>query len=426
MATPQMDIALAILRFCPWRERTAVLQLNRAWAGDVRARSWKAFALELEERYQLYVPHQWSERTTAEWRALFLQIFPSAHVWNAVSSDALVPPATHKVTMRVVARFRPKRLRPVDEEAAATVETRVTLPLHQRLQLIKASHGCSSYQAQKLLWAGSDAGHENDPFAAPKGESEARALAPPGTVALVDVTNNSAAGSDEPLEGASLPAVTAPAMTTKAGVVAVNGGEASVVFCAPSIGLREFRFSAAFEARAEQEAVYERSLRPLVIDVLNGRSGCLLCFGQTGSGELRCLPGCAVPAVRLRCPWARECAALLSARPAAERGGSDIPPRHPCAALPCAPSAPPASRQDLYDVWPRRGLGDQPGQRGSPPCRQGARRAARPQPRLRPRAARTARAARRARGACGAPAPRLRDADFLCRGVCRRRNRPAS
>mmetsp|Transcript_8295 Transcript_8295/g.21225 ORF Transcript_8295/g.21225 Transcript_8295/m.21225 type:complete len:687 (+) Transcript_8295:46-2106(+) len=338
LPSPQIDIALAILRFLPWRERGLVLSLNKAWAAEPTSRAYKMFTEELAERYQLYAPMALEdrERTSGEWRALFLQLLPSLHVWSALAPGAA--PASHKASMRVCARFRPKRTR---ENAAGggevpPAETRVVLPLHQRLQLIKASHACSSVEAQKLLWAGADAtGIENDPFAAPKGDSQVHALP------LADLTNADSSGSkgssgshdagskggdsdgtgtgtgtdagskgrpsaspasaadtgetslddiaDEQLEGTELSAITAPTISTKAGVVHV--GEANVVFCAPSIGLREFRFTGAFGQGTSQAVVYEKSLRPLIVDLLNGRSGCLLCFGQTGSGKTFTMSG---------------------------------------------------------------------------------------------------------------------------------------
>lgn len=292
LAVPQVDIALCILSACSsWREVGCLLQLNRAWSSEVRSAAWKLFVDLLEERSQLFVPPPFEgrERTPEEWQKLFFQLLPCAHVWTAAPVDGL-PLAGEKVLMRVCARFRPRtrdRAAGLEREAA---ETRVVLPLHQRLQLIKASHACSSYEAQRLLWANADGANlENDPFAAPMGDSEVRALLPLG-----DATNLkelSAQGScaaegaaeDELLEGAALGSLQLHQPTTKAGVVAVDAS--TVVFCAPTIGLREFRFSAAFSQSASQASVYEASLRPLLVDVLNGRSGCVLCFGQTGSGK---------------------------------------------------------------------------------------------------------------------------------------------
>lgn len=299
MREPVEDVALRILRACAWRERTHLLCLNRAWAALQRSavRDW---CLELEERSMLYVPGPppGRQRTPAEWRELLRQLRASEHVWNPQPPAAGEAAPARKVRMRVCARFRPRKrgdaAAAADQKAAeeASAEApgstqRVVLPLHQRLQLIRASNKCSASEAQRLLWAGGAAG--NDPFSAPKGMAE---------LALSDVTNVEPAGAHGPAGPAHKKPAPAPAAdgcadaaaahaaaasSTSAGVVALT--DSSVVFCAPTIGLREFCYTAALGPAAPQPAVYEATVRQLVVDLLNGSSGCLLAFGQTGSGK---------------------------------------------------------------------------------------------------------------------------------------------
>jgi len=296
MLHPHPDTALHILRFCTWRERGLLLGLSREWADAVRPHAYKYFCELLEEQALLYVPPSSSERSADQWRAIFLRLLPCVHVWQAAEH---VPPTQTKAQIEVCARFRPRRTLPLstaaapgEEPATAAATQRVILPLHQRLQLIKASHGCSTAEAQKRLWApGKDLRAGDDPFSAPKGMSEVAKNQ--GVVVLGDVTNKDEESSDKEGSAASeAPTTTATqahAVSTRAGLVAVD--DSGVVFCAPTIGLREFRYGAAFGPEASQAAVYERSLRPLLTDLVNGRSGCLLAFGQTGSGKTFTMSG---------------------------------------------------------------------------------------------------------------------------------------
>mmetsp|Transcript_7890 Transcript_7890/g.21549 ORF Transcript_7890/g.21549 Transcript_7890/m.21549 type:complete len:685 (+) Transcript_7890:105-2159(+) len=337
MANPVLDVALSILRACPWRERGYLLQLNRAWAANGNAHMFEFMCRILEESHGLYLPAppEGTERKPAEWRDIFHHLLPSAHVWQAAATSprsdgrdaASARAPTARSLIKVCVRFRPKRRTPAgskegDEDLLGA--SRVVLPLHQRLQLIKASHRCTSSEAQKLLWApGSAEVMRDDPFAAPKGVSEALAREPRPTsedaAALGDMTNTSRQSAADPDKAlaASVPGGGSGSLlgsageeaaagegtdvqhahlfaahltqSTRAGLVAAD--KSGVVFCAPTIGLREFRFNAAFGPLATQQAVYERSLRPLLVDFINGRSGCLLAFGQTGSGKTFTMSG---------------------------------------------------------------------------------------------------------------------------------------
>ncbi|KAL1523993.1 hypothetical protein AB1Y20_018908 [Prymnesium parvum] len=86
---------------------------------------------------------------------------------------------------------------------------------------------------------------------------------------------------------------------TKAAIIAVQPDKAKVLAMAPGAGLRPFTFEHVFDADASQQHVYELCGRPAVADLLNGQSGCVLVYGQTGAGKTHTMFGDEPDDVRL-------------------------------------------------------------------------------------------------------------------------------
>jgi hypothetical protein len=53
----------------------------------------------------------------------------------------------------------------------------------------------------------------------------------------------------------------------------------------PGPGVRPFHFTRVLDDAADQRALYEQTVQPLVASALNGFNACVLCYGQTGSGK---------------------------------------------------------------------------------------------------------------------------------------------
>ena len=68
----------------------------------------------------------------------------------------------------------------------------------------------------------------------------------------------------------------------KASIISINPEKTEVLAMAPSVGLRPFAFARVFEPDSPQAEVYERCGRAAVCDLLNGQSGCIIVYGQTG------------------------------------------------------------------------------------------------------------------------------------------------
>jgi hypothetical protein len=111
----------------------------------------------------------------SDFKTLFMELYPSNAMWGAIISDgdrdrerSLNQHRGDKKKISVYARFSPKRVKPiiesiiagnshidqsnVNEDQNKEDDIEVTLPLHQRLAMIKMSHNLkSSRQALKFL-----------------------------------------------------------------------------------------------------------------------------------------------------------------------------------------------------------------------------------------------------------------------------------
>merc|ERR1719502_1969235 len=67
---------------------------------------------------------------------------------------------------------------------------------------------------------------------------------------------------------------------TQAQIMSVDSAKGEVLAMAPGCGLRPFSFERAFGEDASQAAVYDSVGRPAVVELVNGRSGCVLVYGQ--------------------------------------------------------------------------------------------------------------------------------------------------
>ena len=222
------EVAMRILQHCEdWRDRKKLLLLTPSWAFDIARdpQTWHFMCERLEIEHGTYIPPLRRDRRQ-DWKDIFTRML----AWQRAQSGG----EETSFAIKVVVRFRPlapaspsavpkdKRagvLRQLlerkeeslranraagGEEAAALVPTieaevehlkhelrqlessrLVSLPLHQRLQLIRAEHGCGTRQARKILAKIMRGGQESDHWAGavlpedgPQGGSAA-AAAPP-------------------------------------------------------------------------------------------------------------------------------------------------------------------------------------------------------------------------------------------------------
>jgi len=177
----------------------------------------------------------------------------------------------------VVARFRPlpsKAKREASAEEEAVTES-VSLPLHQRLALIRTRSGCTEAEAKSELF-----GACSDPF------SDAFLSETDQENTILDESNPRKKQSAKRGPPKSVVATA----ETQQGIVSLDSSK--VTMCAAGVGLRDFTcFEAVFGKEASQGIVYEAAAREQVSQFLNGVNSTVLCYGQTGSGKTYTLLG---------------------------------------------------------------------------------------------------------------------------------------
>jgi hypothetical protein len=302
LACAPVDIACTLLRWCAgWSERAALATLNVHWRTAVfrDGATWRALCEMLHREQYIYSP---PVCVAATWRDMFFELYALRGRWAAAPPALGSPSAEEERASKVCytvaelltrqkagetgleivpmwkkeaeefcfnisvhVRLRPARAKADDAGAEAVdVLEEVTLPLHQRLALVKKQRGCTTSEAFAFIFGTSDgdffegaALSEEDGSG---GGSDGQGAAAAAAAAQVAAT---AGGSSNATVGVSAAAA--------AGVVSVSPQE--IVMCAPGVGLRPFRcFDTVLGETASQAAVYEAVARRQVMDFINVRT----------------------------------------------------------------------------------------------------------------------------------------------------------
>ena len=141
-----------------WRE--AVFQL-----GDGH---WRVLCQRLRDEAMLYVPADGVCPSTEGWQSHFKRLWPQRHTWggaaqaeatSAASASAAASPSSSSsaFNVSVAVRFRPAVATAGGAEQLLTAldgeegEETVTIPLHQKVAMVRAKRGCSHAQAMKFV-----------------------------------------------------------------------------------------------------------------------------------------------------------------------------------------------------------------------------------------------------------------------------------
>ena len=158
--------ALAVLAYCSWEDRYRVFLISRKLLNFQRDDLfWKWMCSRLEDESSVYSPSVIPPSLT--FKTLFKELYPLNQMWSAVEGNDTEPldelQSGDKRKISVYARFCPRRpkadaLEVIDENnenentEGKDDATEVTLPLHQRLAMIKMSHRLTNNrQALKVL-----------------------------------------------------------------------------------------------------------------------------------------------------------------------------------------------------------------------------------------------------------------------------------
>lgn len=212
---------------------------------------WRLRRLHIERG--IYSPHVLPPGVSS-WRSLFIQMRKLRCFWDGEHKNEVVNQSPASFRVSVCARFRPKRLNNNFTINKSGNTKKVTLPLHQRLSLIKIANNLSNNKdALKLLSQEGEWFNTKEKY-------------------LEEKKNDSDGSEDEQVK-------------LTGGVHTVDYDNNSIIIVDPIKGLFEIRLDHIFRDSCSQKAVYETSCMRLVTDFMNGYNASCLVYGQTGSGK---------------------------------------------------------------------------------------------------------------------------------------------
>jgi hypothetical protein len=341
--------ALNITEFCDWKTRGRISSLSKYWNSHTKtSHFYRYLCYRLCMENGIYVPSSVPPNET--WKTLFLDLYKLRYLWKPQaisSSDGFQITSTSEFKERfkisVYVKFRPLegflmdnkpslKCNPIpysgkkfshsasspsrlsststspttstssspsrgsmksneDSESEEKENREITLPLHQRLAMIRMSHHVSDNRvALKLLAEEGDWFRDKWHAISNYYQSAKKSLS-----SCLPSTKFFLAGNDE--RPASW-----KAFMTKVGskkdkgklipqVHHIDSHNNRVIMLTPDAGLRDFSFDVVLPPNINQKNTYDVAMKRLVIDFMNGFNGTALVYGQTGSGKSYTLVG---------------------------------------------------------------------------------------------------------------------------------------
>eukprot|EP01038_Epipyxis_sp_PR26KG_P005873 gene5873-8098_t len=306
--------ALLVFEFSSWKDRQSLVILNKIIFNSCQTGSFYRFMCKiLSSQNMIYVPSTLPSGDT--WKSLFVELHKIRGLWNSSERNNEVIALSNesdsnlRFKISVYARFRPSDNlhkdnddnddadhlekenkknasnsmkvndfeKAGDNDIAADISKfdtsnslqEVTLPLHQRLAMIRMSHNLkSNKKALKIL--ASEGGWFHDKWV---NIDEQDKRSKNGVSLMVH--------SNHPKPGIA----NKKAEKLLAGLQNIDPVTGQVVVIAPDVGLRQFSFDGVFHLEASQSTVYDGVAKKLVVDFLNGFNATAIVYGQTGSGK---------------------------------------------------------------------------------------------------------------------------------------------
>jgi hypothetical protein len=256
LEAPPSWVALLLLPHFLGSDLLNVFLLNKHWAALLSDdKTWQVLCKGMPH---VHCPPELCGSATS-WLGVYrFSLLPAL---KRLGPDFYTPAPTQPFSSRVVCRFRPH---PESYDSAPPAAQHVHVPLHQRMQILRASGAPGANLS--LLLGGGGASAKVDPWAcasveASCGGSAAENAAPPIAPALASAS-------------------------------VLPSGPNSVLCIAPSLGLRNFSYHCVLPAAASQAETYASAARGLVFDFLNGINATIFAYGQTGSGKTFSMSGC--------------------------------------------------------------------------------------------------------------------------------------
>lgn len=254
------DFCFSILSFLDERTRVNFISVtkehSRLLTSDA-AFKWRLTRLHIE--HGIYFSSYMEPNMNTSWKKVFLENYLRRDLWKNANANSFASPAQKQFQLSVSARFKPKGF-----DVNADSVKKVSLPLHQRLQLIRMNRNITSQkEAFHVLvnqggWFGGNVDDLDD----------------------VDEKKDDALEKDngnEPYQDKS--------QQVTSGVHLIDTKSGVVVIADRTKGLRKFEFDSVFDDKMTQKQVYMTATMPLIVEFINGYNATCLVYGQTGSGK---------------------------------------------------------------------------------------------------------------------------------------------
>ena len=261
-------LTLNILEFTSIKERSQLAYISRDYrhlALEIYVQKWMCY--RLMEDYKLY--HSLKLSSGTSWQKIYRELRGRIDLWNC---KEMRQTGSNQSKIQVYSRFRPFDKLSTINSLKESEQRVITLPLHQRLTLIKLTFGLkSNKQALRVLKEeGSWFGKKWNNIDLKKSEIEEDKENMIENSVSLKKSGNMNFGKSAPLT---------------ADIQSVDPSTGRVVIVAPDVGMREFSFDGVFPGNSSQTQVYDSVASGLVTDVMNGCNATAIMYGQTGSGE---------------------------------------------------------------------------------------------------------------------------------------------
>lgn len=260
-----------VLAFCDVATRNHCLFLSKRHLHVLTtegAFKWRLGRLHFE--CGIYTSYNLDGKEGETWKSTFLKYHQRRNLWVAPNLKELntgTEDDRTKSNIQVCVRIKPKNC-----EFEQTHQNKVTLPLHQRLALIKISnHIETNKEALSVLvksgeWFGSKWAESNK-----KRSVDGK--------------------SGYEMENENSFSINQKSHHLNHGIHTIDPSNATIIAVDVTRGIQEFQFDHVFDASSTQQQLYETSVKKLTGDLINGFNCTVFTFGQTGSGKTHTMFG---------------------------------------------------------------------------------------------------------------------------------------
>jgi hypothetical protein len=332
--------ALNIIELCGWEARGRISSLSKYWNCHTKTSHYYRYLCHrLCMESGLYVPSSVPPNET--WKTLFLDLYRLRYRWkpqvispssspsdNLQLSNSNAFKDTFKISVYV--KFRPLegltmqdkpslKCSPIPHSSASPARfsststsptnstssspsrgsvkshedseneekdsREVTLPLHQRLAMIRMSHHVSDNRvALKLLAEEGDWFRDKWHAISNYYQSAKKSFS-----SCIPSSKFFLAGNDERPQSWKAFLSKVGSKKEKGKLIPqvhhIDSRNNRVIMLTPDAGLRDFSFDTVFPPNTTQKNTYDLAMKRLIIDFMNGFDGTALVYGQTGSGK---------------------------------------------------------------------------------------------------------------------------------------------